>query len=308
MQINDPAFGLGEKVRPKKAEPAPCPYAAFERTAYAFPETKRRSWAEEKAHIYDDCSDAVHDFIMKLRGGCGCCHPPHRAPCLNCETPWDDVEVEQYMEDLLGMERPAVKKSLPIADPGGWIPHVGGPCPVDGEVLVDVKTKQCPAGYDLPDDAKFWNWNFVTAYKLATPPEAPKEAAPYPTAFLDMVISEYGPYDLGEYVRSRGDCSCHIFPPCFLCSSPIEYADAEGWLGREPQLHPLHQQQLNQYLGLPVEWDKVPVGSKVWVRDGNDLKWVAQGWSKLSPGLFGAYRANGCSWAQCKLHIEGVEP
>lgn len=262
MAINDPPFALGEKVRPKEAEPKACPYAAFEQAGHTYPEVV-----------------AVSGLLL------------------------DKIERGEEVE-------------LPTeADLEGWIPHDGGPCPVDGGAWVYVRDGGATSLNAHP--AGSWGvaeWKHFTHYKLATPPEAPKEVATHPTAFLDMVISEYGPYDLGEYVRSRGDCSCHISPPCSLCSSPIEYGDAEDWLDSEPELSPLHQQLLNQCLGLPVEWDKVPVGSRVWVRDSAQEAWLAAKWREVKDGtyrtacIFANKHTSVFAWKQCQLHIEGVAP
>lgn len=264
FQFADPPFALGEKVQPKKAEPAPCPYAAFERTAHSLPEAKKRSWEEEKAHIYDDCSDAVNAFILKLRGGCGCSWPNAAPPCNRCTDPFDDAEVEQYMEEVLGMERPAVKKSL-TPDPDGWIPHDGGPCPVDKNAAVIVRGTSGRCRSFSCADALGPVWACVTAYKLATPPEAPK---------------------------------AHNTDP--------EGPGTPAWK--------LKIQQQRQREGLPVEWDKVPVGSKVWVRDRPMQSWQIAEWHSLDehasvvPYPYRAENDESSLWAQCKLHIEGVAP
>lgn len=48
-------------------------------------------------------------------------------------------------------------------DPEGWIEHDGGPCPVGGDVRVDIKVGSVSA-YGM--FAEFLEWNHVTHYRV----------------------------------------------------------------------------------------------------------------------------------------------
>lgn len=212
LQINDPAFRLGEKVQPKKAEPAPCP---IER-------------------------------------------PVSRLSAKGAKE-LDRVITARLSSNLTPQSsNPPALSSKPVADPDGWIPHDGGPCPVDGKAAIVVRGKNGRSkSFDSASEVGP-AWVFVTAYKLATPPEAPKE----------------------EQTDLR------------------QLMDAAA----------LERQQNRQLAGLPVEWDKVPVGSKVWVRNEWDKGWYPGEWQAREKDAAYPYRDDIGTWAQCKLHIEGVEP
>lgn len=165
---------------------------------------------------------------------------------------------EEYRQ-LYGAGKKISTDVKPGADPDDWIPHDGGPCPVEEDTAVHARF--CDGTEDV-GKAKDWYWGplegaQLIAYKLATSPEAPK---PFPK------YSEVGA---------------------------------------------LYNQQMRQQHGLPVQWDKVPVGSKVWVRGGNHLGWHKREFEAVCPLGFMARIREGvgkCWWTQCKLHIEGVEP
>jgi hypothetical protein len=224
ISINDPAFGIGEKVQPKKAEPAPCAVESFERGDKC------------PAHFGVDLGDPRGDFTV----------------CQEIRT---------------------VKESLPVADPDGWIPHDGGPCPVAAGTAGMVKFQS--GNTSSKGDISRLRWprvdrpSNIVAYKLATPaqPEAP----------------EYRPEMFGGVQAEQ------------ISKDPV-----------------LGAQQLRQCAGLPVEWDKVPVGSKVWVRGGGkpwkeELFEVKRSDDRV-PFVVKSFDGLVHSWTQCKLHIEGVEP
>ncbi len=71
---------------------------------------------------------------------------------------------------------------MPLTDEqiaAGWLPHDGGPCPVDAEAMVEV---MCRGGDTNDDRADFWWWGRedmelsydIIAYRLSTdePPAA----------------------------------------------------------------------------------------------------------------------------------------
>jgi hypothetical protein len=49
--------------------------------------------------VMSDPTDDEIEYVLKLRGGCGCMHPPHRAPCRNCEEPWTEEEAQEALDD-----------------------------------------------------------------------------------------------------------------------------------------------------------------------------------------------------------------
>lgn len=219
LQINDPAFRLGEKVQPKKAEPAPCP-------------------SERPVSRLSAKGAKELDRVITARLSSNLTPQSSNPPALS---------------------------SKPVADPDGWIPHDGGPCPVDGKAAIVVRGKNGRSkSFDSASEVGP-AWVFVTAYKLTTPPEAPK----------------------GQNTDPNGP------------GTPT-------WR--------LKIQQQRQREGRPVEWDKVPVGSKVWVRDEDFEGWRMAEWRALAEHASIAqypYCAENkeCGlWTQCKLHIEGVEP
>lgn len=60
---------------------------------------KQDAKARTVEDVMSDPTDAERDYIMKLRGGCGCGHPNARPPCRNCETPYDEAEAQEALEE-----------------------------------------------------------------------------------------------------------------------------------------------------------------------------------------------------------------
>ena len=65
-----------------------------------------------------------------------------------------------------------------------------------------------------------------------------------------------------------------------------------------------------------IDWTKVPIDTKVWVRDFNDAEWLPRHYAGYSNGLYCTY-PEGCTsftttkgkltvnrWSQCKLAAE----
>lgn len=124
----------GEVAPPARRSPVAAP-----------PQPKARTIQD----VLEDPTDAEIDVVMKLRGGCGCGHPPHRPPCSNCETPWDEEEAAAALEETSEL---APKEEVV----GGWVEWSGGNRPVSPETKVEVMFRQRQPNWPTVGRAGDW--------------------------------------------------------------------------------------------------------------------------------------------------------
>jgi hypothetical protein len=63
-------------------------------------------------HVMTDPTDAEIRYILQLRGGCRCGHPPYAPPCRPCSEPYSHEEAEEALEEAARVESDPLSQIL----------------------------------------------------------------------------------------------------------------------------------------------------------------------------------------------------